>query len=131
MVRFERALYADPDGDLNRVWWDLVEGYQGVPRPDGRDEPDWAAKIHVVSAPVYYHNYMLGELFASQLDHAVQTRVLQSKNGRASLVEQPAVGEFLREKVFAAGKRWRWEELVPRATDEPLSPDHFVAQFVR
>jgi peptidyl-dipeptidase A len=131
MVNFERALYANPDDDLNRVWWDLVERYQAVPRPEGRDEPDWAAKIHIVSAPVYYHNYMLGELFASQLDHAIQTRVLRAGNGRASLVGQPTVGEFLRENVFVTGKRWRWDELVPRATGEALNPEHFVTQFVR
>ncbi len=131
MVRFERSLYANPDGDLNRVWWDLVERFQFVPRPEGRDEPDWAAKIHIVSAPVYYHNYMLGELFASQLDHTLQTRVLRAANGRASLVGQHAVGEFLRQKVFAAGKRMRWDALVPFATGEPLNPEHFVRQFVR
>jgi hypothetical protein len=29
--------------------------------PTGRDEPDWAAKIHLsgAPAPVYYHNYLL------------------------------------------------------------------------
>jgi peptidyl-dipeptidase A len=131
MVRFERALYADPDGDLNRLWWDLVERYQLVTPPEGRDEPDWAAKIHVVSAPVYYHNYMLGELFASQLDHTLQTRVLRSGNGHASFVGQHAVGEFLRDQVFSNGKRWRWDELISRTTGEALNPDHFVTQFVR
>lgn len=131
MVRFERALYANPDGDLNRVWWDLVERYQLLPRPDGRDQPDWAAKIHIVSAPVYYHNYMLGELFASQLDHSLQTHVLTGGNGRESFVGNRAVGDFLRERVFAAGKRWHWDKLVQHATGEPLTPQHFVEQFVR
>ena len=131
MMRFERGLYADPAQDLNRLWWDLVEQYQLIPRPAGRNEPDWAAKIHIVSAPVYYHNYMLGELFASQLDHAIQTSVLHSTNGRRSMVNEPAVGAFLRDRVFLAGKRFRWDELVRRATGEPLAPDHFVAQFVR
>jgi peptidyl-dipeptidase A len=131
MMRFERALYADPAQDLNQLWWDLVERYQLVARPAGRDEPDWAAKIHIVSAPVYYHNYMLGELFASQLDHAIQTRVLKNGNGRASMVNATAVGTFLRENVFQAGKRYRWDELVQRATGHPLAPDHFVDQFVR
>jgi len=131
MVRFERALYANPDGDLNRAWWDLVERYQSVARPDGRDEPDWAAKIHIVSAPVYYHNYMLGELFASQLDHSLQTHVLTRGNGRETFVGNRAVGDFLREKVFAAGKRWHWDALVQHATGEPLTPQHFVEQFVR
>jgi len=31
-----------------------------IDRPPGRDEADWAAKIHVALAPVYYHNYVLG-----------------------------------------------------------------------
>ena len=32
MTRFERALYADPDADLGRTWWELVERYQRVGR---------------------------------------------------------------------------------------------------
>lgn len=131
MMRFERDLYADPERDLNRLWWDLVERFQMVSRPQGRDEPDWAAKIHIVSAPVYYHNYMLGELFASQLDHTIQHTVLGARDGRRSMVNEPAVGEFLRESVFRCGKRYRWDELVRRASGHPLAPDHFVEQFVR
>jgi len=131
MMRFERELYRDPSQDLNRLWWDIVERYQLLTRPDHRDEPDWAAKIHIVSAPVYYHNYMLGELFASQLDHALQREVLRAGNGRVTMVNAPAVGTFLRERVFGAGKRYPWVELVKRATGEDLSPDHFANQFVR
>jgi peptidyl-dipeptidase A len=131
MMRFERDLYAAPGRDLNSLWWDLVERYQLVARPKDRNEPDWASKIHIVSAPVYYHNYMLGELFASQLDHTIQTTVLHAQNGRRSMVNEPAVGAFLRDRVFEAGKRFRWDELVTRATGTPLAPDHFVEQFVR
>ena len=67
MLRFEKALYEDPSRDLNVLWWDLVENYQGLKRPDGRHAPDYASKIHIVSTPAYYHNYMMGELFAAQL----------------------------------------------------------------
>src|SRR5213082_1932728 len=66
MLRFEKALYEDPDRDLNAAWWDLVEKYQLQKRPKNRNAPDYASKIHVVSAPAYYHNYMMGELFAAQ-----------------------------------------------------------------
>ena len=45
MIRFERGLYANPDQDLNKLWWDLVEKYQELQRPEGRNEPDFAAKI--------------------------------------------------------------------------------------
>ncbi|MDH4035941.1 MAG: M2 family metallopeptidase [Candidatus Krumholzibacteria bacterium] len=131
MVAFERALYADPERDLNRLWWDLVEEFQLVARPDGRDEPDWAAKIHVVSAPVYYHNYMLGELFASQLDYAIRNGIFGGEDAGGSIVGDERVGAFLRERVFFAGKRYPWDELVRRASGEALDPRHFVAQFVR
>ncbi|MCK7529636.1 MAG: hypothetical protein MZV63_00520 [Marinilabiliales bacterium] len=35
-------------------------------KPEGRNMPDWATKIHVALYPCYYHNYLLGELLASQ-----------------------------------------------------------------
>src|SRR5262249_13810577 len=71
MLRFEKSMYENPEQDLNKLWWDLVEKYQMVKRPEGRDQPDYASKIHIVVAPVYYHNYMMGQLFASQVHHAI------------------------------------------------------------
>ena len=47
MTHFERALYQDPEQDLNTLWWDLVEEFQGVRRPEGRHAPDWASKISI------------------------------------------------------------------------------------
>ena len=67
MTNFERALYADPEADLAATWWELVSRYQLLTPPEGRDAPDWAAKIHVACAPVYYHTYLYGNLVASQL----------------------------------------------------------------
>src|SRR4030095_3385881 len=71
MVRFERALDADPGRYRAGTWWDLVEALQGVRRPEGRTAPDWASKIHLAVAPVYYQSYLLGELLASPLAPAV------------------------------------------------------------
>jgi peptidyl-dipeptidase A len=126
MTHFERDLYNNPDQNLNRLWWDRVRKYQGVTAPEGRDEPDWAAKIHLALAPVYYHNYLLGEMFASQLlDHLCET-VLPPGSGDADLVQSKAVGTYLREAIFARGARLPWDTLVEQATGEPLNPDHFV-----
>ncbi|MEW5986833.1 MAG: M2 family metallopeptidase [Chloroflexota bacterium] len=124
MLHFEQAFYADPERlDLHSLWWDLVEKYQGVPRPAGRDAPDWAAKYHVALAPVYYHNYVLGELTASQLEHW-----LNQAAGRPGI--NPDTGPLLIERFFAHGARYPWDRLVEVATGEPLRPDYFVAQFV-
>src|SRR5262249_33949151 len=76
MFRFEKALYDNPDQDLDTLWWDLVEKYQGLRRPEGRRAPDYASKIHIVVAPAYYHNYLMGELFANQVLHTIARDVL-------------------------------------------------------
>jgi peptidyl-dipeptidase A len=131
MIRFERALYRDPDQDLDTLWWDLVERYQSVSRPDGRNAPDWAAKSHVVSSPVYYHNYLLGELLASQIAHYLRTKVAPSSGDDGAYFAQPVVGSYLKGAVFEPGARHRWNTLVERATGEPLTPRHFVAEFAQ
>jgi len=131
MYHFEKQLYANPDQDLNRLWWDLVEKYQLVHRPDGRNQPDWAAKIHFTIAPCYYHNYMLGEMLASQLNHTIVTQVLKQPQGtQVSYVGHRPIGEFLRKKVFEAGAKYPWNEMIRRATGEPLTAKYFVGQFV-
>ncbi|MBU4273745.1 MAG: M2 family metallopeptidase [Planctomycetes bacterium] len=127
MFRFETALYADPDQDLDRLWWDLVEKYQEIKRPEGRDEPDFAAKYHIVGAPAYYHNYMLGEMFASQVHHALIDSVLPGTNPAGAIyVGNKAVGEFLIRRVFAPGLTLNWNELTRHATGAELSPKAFA-----
>ncbi len=129
MVNFERELYRDPDRDLNRLWWDLVEKYQLVRRPEGRNAPDWAAKIHFSSSPVYYHNYMLGELMASQLHHHLVTKVLRRPVDEGSgYVGERLVGDFLKRHIFAPGAAYHWSDLIGRATGEPLTASYFAEQ---
>lgn len=132
MYEFEKQLYADPDQDLNSLWWKLVEKYQFVKKPPGRNEPDWAAKIHFTIAPCYYHNYMLGELLASQLHHHLVREVLGLESDQnLSYVGQKKVGTFLTEKVFQPGAVYRWNGMIERATKEPLTAKYFVEQFVK
>ena len=132
MYEFEKQLYANPEQDLNNLWWDIVEKYQFVKRPPGRDEPDWASKIHFTIAPCYYHNYLLGEMFASQLHKYIVSNVLKLEcDEGVSYVGRREVGEFVREKVFEAGAVYHWNRMIELATGEPLSPKYFVAQFVK
>ena len=130
MLRFEAALYRDPSQDLNRLWWDLVEKYQGLHRPEGRNAPDFASKIHVVSAPCYYHNYMMGELFACQVHHAIAREVLKSSTpATAYYTSDPRVGKFMIERVFGPGKSLPWNELTKHATGEYLNAKAFAEEF--
>jgi len=129
MYNFEKELYANPEQDLNKLWWDMVEKYQFVNRPADRDQPDWAAKIHIATVPCYYHNYALGELLASQLHNKIVTDILKERE--ASYVGHKEIGEYLKENVFEAGAVYRWNEMIKRATGEELTAKYFVAQFVK
>jgi len=132
MFNFEKQLYANPDQDLNTLWWQMVEKYQFVKKPPGRDKPDWAAKTHFTTAPCYYHNYVLGELFASQLHHYLVHNVLnRESDADVSYVGQKKVGEFLKKKVFQPSAVYHYNEMIERATGEPLTPKYFIAQFVK
>lgn len=130
MYNFEKSFYADPDQDLNELWWNLVEKYQFIKKPGKRNEPDWASKIHIVSYPAYYHNYLLGELLASQLSHHIAKNILKQDISTTSYITEPEVGRFLKKKVFEAGDVYPWNEMIKRATGEYLTPSYFVEQFV-
>jgi len=132
MYEFEKQLYANPDQDLNALWWQIVEKYQFVKKPEGRNEPDWAAKIHLPLYPCYYHNYLLGELLASQLHHYLVHKVLRVRSDEnVGYVGQRKVGDFLRQEVFETGSTYRWDKMIEKATGEPLTPEYFVAEFVK
>jgi peptidyl-dipeptidase A len=123
MYRFEKALYEDPDReDLNALWWDLVERLQMVNRPPGRDAPDWAAKIHIAIAPVYYHNYVLGHLTAAQLRNHLEKHVV----GDGPFFMSELAGRYLQEAIFGQGARDDWEHAIVRATGEKLNPAYLV-----
>ena len=63
--------------------------------------------------------------------YALQDTILGSVLGGGAdqwerFVSDPAVGEFLRERLYAPGRRWNWRELVTRATGRPLETRPFV-----
>lgn len=129
MCHFERAMYADPTQDLNRLWWAMVEKYQAIRPPENRDAPDWAAKLHLALAPVYYQNYLMGEMLASQLLDYLRAHVIPAPASDSVLVSSPLVGEYLTREVFAPGARLPWNTLIEKATGEPLNPAHFVGHL--
>jgi peptidyl-dipeptidase A len=131
MYRFEKALYANPDQDLNTLWWDLVEKYQMIKRPANRNQPDWASKIHIATSPCYYHNYLLGELLASQFNHHIVTNILQSDDLGQCYFGKKEVGDYLKENVFKPGARYSWNEMIEKATGEKLTAKYYAEQFVK
>lgn len=130
IYRFEKSMFENPDQDLNLLWWKLVEKYQELKKPEGRDEPDWASKIHIALYPVYYHNYMLGELLASQLYFYIKEKVLKNNSDEIiSFIDKKEVGEYLINLFFSYGALFKWDKLIKSSTGEELNPEYWVRQF--
>lgn len=120
---FERELYENPEQDLNKLWWKLVKDVQFVNPPEEQDFPHWAAKIHFTLVPVYYQNYLLGELTTSQLQTHIEKNI--SKD-----LFTPEVGAYLMEAYFKPGALYPWNEKIEKTTGEKLNPQYFIDQFV-
>lgn len=117
MTYFERELYRNPDQDLNQLWWHFVEKFQKIKSSGSASGYDWAAKVHIGLAPVYYFSYLLGELFASSLEE--KNPVFSSKQ----------TGEFLNKMLFYPGNSLSWDALIEHATGKRLTADAWLAQF--
>jgi len=133
MLRFEQFLYSSDSiskKTLNQKWWDLKKQYQLI-NPPSKEEIEngthFAAKIHVVVAPVYYQNYMLGELYNSQLHHYISKNISKKKPSEdAFLSETESIKKHLMEKVFEPGNKLNWNQLSEFSTDEKLNPKAFA-----
>jgi peptidyl-dipeptidase A len=121
MTGFERRLYADPEADLDAAWWRLVSRYQLVTPPPERRAPDWAAKIHIAVAPVYYHTYLYGAIVAAQIRDALRREFGQ-------IVDSPEAGRALRERLFAPGLAVRWDRLVEQVSGAQLAVESLVRE---
>lgn len=131
MMRFERSMYANPDQDLSKLWWDLKQEYQLMNPPDDLSLPGYAAKVHVLTVPVYYHSYLMGDLFAAQVHAHIARDVLGvSDPKKTSFVGSLKAGLFLRDKIFGPGNAYSWNELTRHATGEYLTAKYFAEKFV-
>ncbi len=131
VVHFEHGMYTNPDQDLGKLWWGLKKRFQLLDPPETVNRPDYAAKVHILTYPVYYHSYLMGDLFAAQVHDYIARTVLNTDPAETSFYGQRAAGVYLRDKVFGPGNLYSWNELTKRATGEPLTAKYFARRFVK
>ncbi len=118
MTHFERELYRHPNQDLNTLWWQMVEKYQGIKWKGSKHGADFAAKYHISLAPAYYFSYLLGEFFASTLEQ------------KFDLFTSEKTASFLNKNLFEPGNSLNYKELIKKITGEDLKEDAWVSQFL-
>lgn len=128
MIHFERGLYRDPDQDQQQRWWDLVERFQLLRRPNYRKEnADWAAHMDLITNPVYYHNYLLGQWQAGQIARAMVKEL--DLEDPVVWAKEKSVGKWLKENLYKVGAQWEYNELMRNLTGNPVRPDEFLEDF--
>lgn len=120
---FEREIYMDPDQNLGALWYRLNEKYLGIRPPDHQNTTDWATSSYFTSFSCNIHNFVLADLFAGQLQYYIENNILNHKN--STYQNNKAVGEFLVSRIYKYGDLLPWEQLIEKATGEPLNPLYF------
>lgn len=127
VIKFEQELYQNPDQNLNKLWWDLVEDVQQISRPSDiscSNLPAWATKSHLTTLPVYYQNYMLGQILASQFEQTLNKITDNNWFSTAGF-------DNLKRNVFSTGKLFPWKNVVSKSTGTAISPHFLINELVQ
>lgn len=128
MAEFEREIYLNPDQNLDSLWHNLNIKYLGLNFPADEKASFWTTNKFATSLAGSTHNLVLADIFAAQLQHSVETRVLKKTTG--TIQNNKAVGKYLVENLFQYGNLLPWEKLIEKATGEPLNSAYFIKELV-
>ncbi|MCM3399781.1 M3 family metallopeptidase [Oceanobacillus profundus] len=118
MTIFEQELYRNPNQDLNRLWWDIVGEVQRIEKPIKWDIPVWAVKPHLTTLPAYYHNYLLGEIIASQIGNNMERKYRSSHSTEGI--------QYLKENIFWFGHSKSWRNILKSSFQDQLNPGYLI-----
>jgi peptidyl-dipeptidase A len=128
LAGFEREIYRDPDQDPDLLWQKLNLNYLGIDYPVEKFKGYWAANKYSTSLSCTTHNLVLADVFAAQLQHTIENRVLKNTNG--VYTGNKAIGQYLTDNLYRYGNILPWEQVIEKATGEPLHSKYFVNQLV-
>lgn len=126
MAHFEREIYQNPNQNLDNLWYEVNLKYLGLNYEKDKNFGSWAANKFSTSLSCNTHNLVLADVFAAQLQHAIEKRVL--KNG--NYTNNSEIGEYLENNLYKYGNTVTWEKLIEKATGEPLNTAYFVNYLV-
>lgn len=131
LYNFEKQMYADPDRDLNILWYALVREYFLIDIGQDADcKSAWASDPYFVLAACDVSNHLIGELWAAQVvDYLCLLDCRLNDRCSFNIVGNKSAGKYFEKYVFALGAGLNWEELTRKATQSPLSIHAFVEQF--
>jgi oligoendopeptidase F len=108
---FDQELYRQPLqslDDINHLRWSLEKELLG--KTSGGSEPAWARIIHYTVAPVYLHNYFMGDA----LDYTLHAQ-FQAQAGESVSSDPTGYGRFWKSRLLDPSGTLPFGELVQSA----------------
>jgi carboxypeptidase Taq len=117
------------EGDLDTeeipaVWNEKMDEYLGVRPPT--DTEGALQDIHWSYKFASFQSYTIGSVLAAQLDAAMREDLDRDVDALIREGEFDPIHEWMTEHVHRPGQRYGTDELVERATGEPLTADYFL-----
>lgn len=128
MAEFEREIYSNPEQDLDHLWQELNLKYLDIRYPDEKGACFWATNKYFMSLSCYVQNYILADIVAAQLKHAIDVKVLHEET--QAMKGNKLVGEYLKANLLGYGDLYPWEKLIEKSTGEPLNSQYFVNELI-
>ena len=110
--------------DLPELWNKKMEQYLGVV-PEN-DAEGVMQDIHWSWGSIgYFPTYSIGSVLSAQIFHKMEEEI-DDLDGKISNGEFEVVLDWLRENIHSHGQRYTTDELIEKATGEPLKADYFL-----
>ena len=110
--------------EIPRVWNDRMDEYLGI-RPE-TDSEGCLQDIHWTSGFASFQSYTVGSVLAAQLDAAMREDLDEDADELIRAGEFEPLLSWMNEHVHRHGQRYPTDELIERATGEPLTADYFI-----
>lgn len=120
---FEYAAYEDPGADLDGLNARVEAEILGCAV---NESPRWAAEPNAWFSryPVYWQNYVLADVIASQIHHDLRRRFGRLWGSREAV-------QFMREQYWGPGAAVEWKAKVEQGTGQPLGIAPLVSDLTR
>lgn len=112
----EYQIYEDPSCDADAVLAQMEHEVLGVTHNTANR---WAASAWYINFPVYWQNYILADMVASQIHHELNARF-------GSLHGHPEAFEDVRKTYLAPGASIDWQDKLRQHTGSNLKADALV-----
>lgn len=116
-IAFEKAMYENPDQNLQLLWHNLKVKYTGSNDKNELNN-NWATILHFISHPCYIQNYFRAKLIKAQMYKHLHKEL-------GNLTENKNTAAYLNNNLFKYGTSMEENELIEKFTGESLSSKAF------